>query len=1195
MITAYTHTTPFPFIEALDQTASQFTDLDLSSVSTPIELESVLLNAGVVLYVNANFDTQTQEFLDAELQLSDIIGADTELISCNEDGEPIIYEQSELDDLVPCEQPTEFPEPVSLTEFYQDLAELESELASISASQDAESTKMLECVGKMRSISDRITILVDREVRIRQTETNLEELLYNYRVMSGYFKKRSDRIDEILGIFNPLVTEQQRLESEIERVTPIKNADKVRFDELNSIINPEGGDANYTQDQYVDWQAAKLALDTNTKQLNKLNTNLTSTLNKLVFQQNKISAFLDTDVTTVNTTEYGDNAEYRRQQFLSNRLAGLLTDNESAYDRVKLFSNKVDVKQGDGDSFTLEISHTIVDDENLITNRPKTYMQNSSYVTIKSANANATYSGVLYDQLYNIWADDEKFFTREEKGLTNNASGADKGLKGTGAESFKGSTVGDVSKFQDFYSNFIDKWESKVQQVKDNVIEPMLGTIAPGLDMLAIREVEYMLAYGNVFQLLPAQDQQLGDIINYLKKSSSEYTAKLEELSNDYLYVKEVHKQIIKDINTEKGKYKSVPCAVNTAPDEMVETKGAGADPFGAESLLSVDPSKPDPTKWCYWVKFAAAATAVGILPIPGEGGFRYWPIGLVIPGPNGVTKIPLPIAWLPIAVIPLPVGTFVVFIGLCGLCPSPVVFYVGPNGEKKFVVSMRPGKEFGTNAEKPAIKTVENLGIGVNTKVSDMLNDVNVPEFEPVKNDSKSTLLSDAKDKILKKVQKIKDLPDVSKLNSLDPSASIQIKLEAFKQAVTEYVNKVKVPDVKYPKDANTLNPKPTPISDMVDNLKESAKMDLPDITIPKTATINLKTKLEDAASKIDTNDISLGIKSRPTEGVDQDPKDRIIYVQSIRDSLKKAVAKIKITPEQLGVVAQAGFGVSFVNPYKCNGTSEGLTIPEIPPIVVGGIVTSTQLINNIIDGVSGDDIDRMLGGKPATSVNFGKILSGVLDKLPDIEVPNPSNISIKDMLSDSMKKAAKIQLPSLPNLSIPVQIRISVPGSLLESSIKRGVGITLDAFPIDAINLQELSPIDLKQMVVSIVEDSFAPVEDALGPFLDAVSKFKSSKDQTFAEKLGLSKVSPDTDSVIVVSKDSMDKAIDVIKTLSFIPYPAVAFAPNTFKNLHPVLAHDELPPWARFTLDNFLFVIFLDEFSRQGKKTSGFFENP
>jgi hypothetical protein len=50
-----------------------------------------------------------------------------------------------------------------------------------------------------------------------------------------------------------------------------------------------------------------------------------------------------------------------------------------------------------------------------------------------------------------------------------------------------------------------------------------------------------------------------------------------------------------------------------------------------------------------------------------------------------------------------------------------------------------------------------------------------------------------------------------------------------------------------------------------------------------------------------------------------------------------------------------------------------------------------------------------------------------------------------------------------------------------------------------------------------------------------------------------------------------------------------------PEVFKVLHPILAHDDMPPWERLTLDNFLFVTFLDEFCTQGKKGGGLLENP
>lgn len=1230
MIIAYSHTLEFPFTTALALAKQSFSYLNLSNISTPTELEQALMDAGEVLYVDADFAKQNQDALDLEQKTAASVDAMVGVLDCPEDGTPMVYTQEELDAMVFCDVPDEFPEPIDADEFSKEISDLEDELASIESGVQDDIDQVMSCVGEMQKITDSINQLIPKESMRRETVVSLEELLYNYRIMEIYFKKRVDRLDEILNVFDPLIIEKRRLDDEIERFTPIRDADKQKYTDLDKIINPQTYATNvgtsgtsgvsgssgtsgtsgtpattlptYTQQQYADWQAAKKLYTDDETYLTGLQTDLQTVKDKLTFEQNKISPFVDTEVTTANVAQYGSNAEYQRQQFLENRLAGLFSGTDSIYSRVSAFSSRTQVVQhkgNPGQSFDLSIRHTLKDGDNVLLGKQKSYIKSNIDTTIEDVQEGETPSGTLYDKLYNIWDDDQKFFTREEKGLTATANSADPSIKGTGSEIYKGSYIGDVTKFRQFYENFPANWSNKVTEVKSNVIEPALIGLVQGLENFAKSEVEFLLAYGNAFQLLPAEDQWLGDITEYLRQSSMRYIERVNELRVDFLHANEQHKQILKDIETERGKYLTVKCAMNTAPKEQQEPAGAGGDPFGAQSLKANDPSKPNPTKWCYWLRFSAYATAVNVLPLPGQGGFRYWPIGMTIPNPSGLIKIPLPIIWIPIAVIPMQVGIFVIFIGLCGICPSPVVFYVGPNGEKKFIISLRPGDEFGSDASEQVIKTIDKLGLAVNTSISAMLNKIEVPDFKPMPSaDSADSLLDDVKDKIIKNIQKLPKLPDVSKLNALKPEATLQDKRDALLVALKGYISDVKIPDLTFPKNGDTVNPKPPPVLEVLNQLKSAFKQNLPQIAIPSVDKINIKAKLIEQVEKLEFGSTPLEIKSPPVPGVQQNPSESAEYIQSVRDEINKVISKAKagITPEQLGIVAEvASGGVTFINPYQCKGTISGISIPPLPPLVAAAVVAMDQLVAQTVGSLTTEEIVKMLSGQTLYSGNFKSLVLNVLGKLPSLEAPNPSKVSIKDMLKDSVKKLAKMQLPSLPDPTKPPQLKLSVPGDMLKGSMIKGLEGVVKAFPVDTINFPTLSPIDLKQIAVSMVEDSFAPVENAIAPFMNIASAFKASKDKTFPEILGMKKISPDTSKLPIVSKQAMDAAINVIQALSLVPYPAVAIAPSAFKNLHPVLASDDLPPWERFTLDNFLFVCFLDEWCKQGKKTCGFFENP
>jgi len=130
---------------------------------------------------------------------------------------------------------------------------------------------------------------------------------------------------------------------------------------------------------------------------------------------------------------------------------------------------------------------------------------------------------------------------------------------------------------------------------------------------------------------------------------------------------------------------------------------------------------------------------------------------------------------------------------------------------------------------------------------------------------------------------------------------------------------------------------------------------------------------------------------------------------------------------------------------------------------------------------------------------------------------------------------------------------------------------------------------------MISQFVEESFSSLGNVASPFVGMVSAFSNAKNQTLGQTLGLGAPSADSSLVTTVDATALASATSVLESLSVTPYTAVLVEPTLFRNAHPILNYDDIPPWERLTLDNFLFVLFLDEWCRQGKKTCGFFENP
>jgi hypothetical protein len=105
-------------------------------------------------------------------------------------------------------------------------------------------------------------------------------------------------------------------------------------------------------------------------------------------------------------------------------------------------------------------------------------------------------------------------------------------------------------------------------------------------------------------------------------------------------------------------------------------------------------------------------------LPIPNLKAppqLRYWPIGLVIPYPAGIIKIPLPIVWIPLIVISTPIGNIVIFLTINGVFISPVVFFVSSNGFKQHIITIRGSSEkFGFSAQDDIFKPGLLLPLGI-------------------------------------------------------------------------------------------------------------------------------------------------------------------------------------------------------------------------------------------------------------------------------------------------------------------------------------------------------------------------------------------------------------------------------------------------------------------------------------------------
>ena len=97
----------------------------------------------------------------------------------------------------------------------------------------------------------------------------------------------------------------------------------------------------------------------------------------------------------------------------------------------------------------------------------------------------------------------------------------------------------------------------------------------------------------------------------------------------------------------------------------------------------------------------------------------------------------------------------------------------------------------------------------------------------------------------------------------------------------------------------------------------------------------------------------------------------------------------------------------------------------------------------------------------------------------------------------------------------------------------------------------------------------------------------------------KAGVDKFKNCLDDTMTIRPEDLERAMKLIDELVPIPFPVVgaiaAFGgAKVLRVTHPMLYEDDMPPWERVSLDNMLFVLFLDEFCHMAKKYGGIYEN-
>ncbi len=179
---------------------------------------------------------------------------------------------------------------------------------------------------------------------------------------------------------------------------------------------------------------------------------------------------------------------------------------------------------------------------------------------------------------------------------------------------------------------------------------------------------------------------KLMDFDTYFDKSFAEYKDSFIKLSNAYasMDLSSIESYVRTGLSMVK-----VCGTANNVTDDVVGTKDTSIKDLSFNTFSS--DGQPDFTSIDYWINYSKIINSVGLLP-------SYWTVGIVLPSPNGLIKIPTPIIWKPIFVKSTPTMLVVIFLTINGMVVSPVVWTLIQkpiaDAESKFTTLFR-----GTNA----------------------------------------------------------------------------------------------------------------------------------------------------------------------------------------------------------------------------------------------------------------------------------------------------------------------------------------------------------------------------------------------------------------------------------------------------------------------------------------------------------------
>lgn len=1119
------------------------------------------------------------------------------------------------------------------------LKDKEEELNSISDCFGKLETKTLELQEQANELSEYLNI---RDKLIEYYD-NIEGIMYYYL----YRKFAFNVIPKILNISSDRSSLIQYIEDFNASIINLINTN-LNFKFLLEFINTNENllvgikDNSKTQNELL----SSLSFDTSAQNLSDILIN-----NKDLFM-----GFILANMDTLNLkyNGYTTNVEITKQNIYDEISLSL--------NETKFFHSKINYY-----NFVVVKESPLLNDITFFTD-----IVSESYI-IEDKSIDEDTQGVLYDNYYNLLTDLlNNFFTEEEKGITQNPDIIDTTYK---TSTISGQTISrndmasvkmstsetayyikDQKTYETFFTKLQENLEPTLLQKKiERLSEYRIGLLNH-IRTIALSEAGYFsINYYNSnsinTEFINLYDNEIKFLINLLSEIKR-LSEKIEELKSEL--------KSDKLLDTLK---QDIPCFKNMDKfSEIEEQDGNGSDwkqfpTFNEETLTFenlLDPEAPTFEKHCYWLQFAKLATIYGLLPFPdlfpknpAGLGLRYWPVGLKIPTPVKIINIPLPVIWIPIITISLPaIGTFVFFIGLCGIMPSPFLMYINQAGIKKFIVTLRGQSEslgYDPSVDQPKFRFnvplsmwKANLDLDNPVEADDMDKFVKGQSFDEWKTSTINKMIDSINSWGSPDMTKFKEKKNNIKYNpkekvELTESEKYQEQLNRYSNYVSElvdaavddlatYVGKLEFPKIKLIDDNGKMDNMQSS-DQLIDFTKRYESYSMKEIP---TQEFTLKEKLNKA---LNTTKFTPELQAyRFPETIDLENET---HFNQVLDYMK---VWTELSLRAIGA-NELFFSLLDIPQFQITSPLECKTIFELPQfnnISTQVLETFIKLVWAAIDAIDIVTAIDIIGVAKFGAIYLANSVVNILNALiPDFALPTSDFVAtIKSAMLPTLKASLLNFVPEVkfnfPSRSSQIEIDTNIVRDGLVQLIKT-MQASQDFFPFQiptspnpknmgeyVKNLLDVNDIDFKMVVINIVKSQATRLLNMVKPIYDGVNgamslyNFKQSILDYIYLPQAMVKMAMKTlrqkgieNAIEIPSPLLLKLALELMKVIEYIPYPIVGAMAATgltdlVRQLHPIMPSDDLPPWERLTLKNLLFVLFLDDFCHNGKMYGGFKEN-